>query len=71
MKTFIFILLIALVGYACYYFFVLTNKPGAANCPPGSRYVRVVSGSGFVDTDPTDPWGSCVSESMIDNSYNQ
>lgn len=70
MKVLLFILVIALVGLAIYYI-PMFLKPGSANCPSGSRYVRVVSGGGWADTDPSDPWGSCVSQSMIDNANNQ
>jgi hypothetical protein len=71
MKAIVLVILFILIGLAIYYVPLYLRGGGTAHCPPGSRYVRVVSGGGWVDTDPSDPWGSCVSQSMIDNANNQ
>ncbi len=41
-----------------------------SRCPEGSRYVRGVQGGGWADTDASDPFGKCVSESVIDSANN-
>ncbi len=70
MKALLFIILFALTGFAMYYFYNNYHKPALAQCPIGSRYVRSSEGGGLVDTDPSDPWGSCVSQSQIDSANN-
>lgn len=70
MKILLFIILLLLAGLAAYYIPTFLRS-GSAHCPSGSRYVRVVSGGSWADTDPSDPWGSCVSQSMIDNANNR
>jgi hypothetical protein len=70
MKALVIIILIALGAFALYYISTSIHRQSTP-CPPGSRYVRVVSGGGWADTDYNDPWGSCVTESEIDKAYNQ
>ena len=70
MKLLVVIIVVILVGLAIYYIPVFL-KPGSANCPSGSEYVRTAAGGGWVATDPSDPWGTCVSQATIDAANNQ
>ena len=68
MKILFIILIIILAVFAVRYIGrFYTQKP---QCPEGSRFVRKVQGGGWADTDATDPWGSCVSGSVIDAANN-
>jgi len=70
MKFFFITLLVILLVLAFHY--LPTFYPhGSGTCPEGSRYVRSAIGGGWVDTDATDPWGQCISQSEIDKATNQ
>ncbi len=70
MKVLILVLLIVAVILAFKYLPSLFGQ-GKGQCPSGESYVRPIEGGGWAPTDANDPWGQCVSETTIQQSYNQ
>jgi hypothetical protein len=69
LKIFFVLIIVVLTIAGVYYISNLQGRHSSA-CPPGSRFVRRVT-SGWADTDPTDPWGQCISQEIINISYGQ
>ncbi|GEM_PF-5230959 len=70
MKILLFIILIVIAVIVIHYLQILYAPPSSP-CPSGSTYVRSTLGKGWAETDPSDPFGTCIYNSEINAALNQ
>lgn len=64
MKFLFIVLLVAALVFAFYYLPTLF-KSKDTQCAAGTKYARSIQGGGWAETQPSDPWGTCVDANLV------